>query len=117
MKKLHNLKELKARRKELRRNATLEESILWERLRNRRIGYKFRRQHSMGYYIADFYCPEKKLIIEIDGEQHSLPEDLKYDLLREQTLGDYGYRTLRIKNIDVRENVNNVIDKIIKALI
>jgi very-short-patch-repair endonuclease len=68
--KVSNLSTAKAHRRELRTNATLQEIILWSRLKNDQLGFKFRRQHSFGKYIADFYCPKLRLVIEIDGSQH-----------------------------------------------
>lgn len=71
MSKLHNRKHLKDFRKELRNNSTKAESRLWKVLRKRQLeGRKFRRQHSIGNYIVDFYCPEEKLIVELDGAIH-----------------------------------------------
>ena len=68
---LHNLNRLKDRRRELRSQGTTTEKILWNVLRDNRTGYKFKRQHSIGGYILDFYCAEKHLIIEIDGGIHN----------------------------------------------
>jgi very-short-patch-repair endonuclease len=73
--RVYNIPEKKMARRLLRNNATPQEIILWSRLRKNRLGSKFRRQHSIGPYIADFYCPEKTLIIEIDGSQHNLHVD------------------------------------------
>ena len=77
---ISNLRNTRAFRRELRTNATPQEIILWSRLKNKQLGVKFRRQHSFGKYIADFYCPEKRFIIEIDGTQHM--EQEKYDTER-----------------------------------
>jgi very-short-patch-repair endonuclease len=70
MSTVHNLKINKKKRQYLRNNATKAEKILWQKLKNSRLGYKFRRQHSIKEYITDFYCPKLKLIIEIDGDVH-----------------------------------------------
>ena len=67
---IHNTKYLRPTRKSLRKNMTEEEVILWSVLQNNKCGYKFRRQHSIGRFIADFFCPVKRLIIELDGGQH-----------------------------------------------
>ena len=67
MKIVNNISALFYRRKELRNNATLEETLLWSKLKHSQLGLKFRRQHSIGGYIVDFYCPAKRLVIEIDG--------------------------------------------------
>jgi very-short-patch-repair endonuclease len=67
---LYNNKDLRKVRKYLRNNSTPQEIILWKYLRDYNLGYKFRRQHSIGQYIVDFCCPKQNLIIEIDGSQH-----------------------------------------------
>jgi len=67
---VYNILKLKDRKIDLRNKQTPQEIILWSRLRREQLGSKFRRQHSIGGYIADFYCPSKKLVIEIDGSQH-----------------------------------------------
>jgi very-short-patch-repair endonuclease len=71
MRTIHNLTKKKKARKILIKSATIHEIILWSRLRRNQLGSKFRRQHSIGKYIVDFYCPENKLIVEIDGGQHN----------------------------------------------
>lgn len=112
MNRLHNLKELLERRRELRNSSTTEESILWECLRNRKIGFKFKRQHSIEYFIVDFYCPEKNLVIEIDGERHNFDKGENYDSLRDEILEEYGYKTLRVKNNEIRNSLKEVLNKI-----
>lgn len=67
---LYNKHQQKETRRLLRRNATQAEQILWERLRNSQLGVKFRRQYGIGHYIADFCCPRKKLVVEVDGGIH-----------------------------------------------
>jgi leucyl-tRNA synthetase len=114
MERIHNKVELKFRRRELRKNATPQERRLWQYLRNRRLGYKFRRQHSIGYYIADFYCSERGLIIELDGEIHD--ETKEYDLERDCKLENYDFTVLRISNSAVDRNIHNVISKIKEIL-
>ena len=84
MKTIHNIKKLLYRRKDLRNNSTSEEILLWLRLKNSQLGFKFRRQHSIGGYIVDFYCPSKKLVIEIDGKEHSKKKTknmIKFELI------------------------------------
>lgn len=69
--KIFNSKKTKAQRTHLRNNLTQAESRLWSKLKGRQIfDYKFRRQHGIGNYIVDFYCPVLKLVIEVDGESH-----------------------------------------------
>jgi len=112
MTKYYNITKLKNRRRELRRKSTHQESLLWEKLRNHRLGIKFRRQHSIGGYILDFYSPEKKLIIEIDGGIHNRKETKADDLVRDKFFTDLDYKILRFKNDDVERNINEVIKKI-----
>jgi len=109
----YNLNCFKDRRQELRRNQTEEETILWEYLRNRRLdGYKFYRQYSIGNYIADFYCPKLKLVVEVDGNQHYTEEGQEYDKVREEYMKGLGIRTLRFSNGEVRDSIQGVLDRI-----
>lgn len=97
-----------ARVRTLRRNATETETLLWSRLRNRQLeGFKFRHQVWLGPFIADFYCKEAKLIIEVDGSQHS--ERAKYDHRRSEYLAQQGNRILRFWNNEVLENLDGVL--------
>ena len=101
--------------KQLRRNQTEVEKRLWYRLRARQIGgYKFRRQHQIGNFIADFVCPERMLIVEIDGGQHS--EQVQRDSARTTALFSMGYRVLRFWNNEVVENIEAVLEVIRLAL-
>jgi len=77
--RIYNIKKFFDRRKDLRNNSTPQEDILWSKLKHSQLGFKFRRQHSIGGYIVDFYCPSKKLVIEIDGPAHLLKENREYD--------------------------------------
>jgi len=97
----------------LRKNETEEEKILWGKLRNNQLGgYKFRRQHPISLYIADFYCHKLKLIIEIDGEYHNLAEQKEKDKERTQILESNGLELIRFTNQQIRENLNEVISEI-----
>ena len=87
MKWTHNNRTLSDRRKELRKNQTKAEEILWFELRNNKLGAKFKRQHSIGGYIADFYCHTLKLVIEIDGGIHKSKEQREYDY----AIADYSH--------------------------
>lgn len=110
MRTVHNLKEAKGMRRNLRKKLTPQEIILWSRLRRNQTGYKFRRQHSIGKYIVDFYCPEKKLIIEVDGWQHE--EQKVYDEERTKYFESLGLKVLRFWNNDVNDNLDGVFLKI-----
>ena len=99
------------RARELRRELTPIEAILWQRLRSRRLaGLKFRRQHPIGPFITDFYCAERKLVIEIDGDTHA--EQRRYDASRTAWLEKQGIRVIRFNNRDVLNNLPNVLEMI-----
>lgn len=88
---------------------TEAEVVLWTFLRRRALhGYKFRRQHPIGPYIADFACVSARLVIEVDGATHSTPEELAHDAKRTAFLEKAGWRILRVNNIDVFENMDGV---------
>ena len=100
-------------RRELRKNQTETEKIIWDKLRNRRfLNLKFRRQYGIGNYIADFYCSSLKLVIELDGGQHFTEEGLEYDKIREEFMKSLGIITLRFNNNEVLNNIEEVLIKI-----
>ncbi len=111
---LKNKSKLLFRRRELRHKQTQEEKILWEVIRNRKLGFKFRRQYSVGGYVLDFYCPEVKLAIELDGSQHFEKENLEYDEDRTDYLEVLGCIVLRFKNKEINENLEKVLSTIVK---
>jgi very-short-patch-repair endonuclease len=114
--RLHNKKELKETRKKFRRNATSAEAVLWKRLKNKQIKrLKFRRQHSVGKFILDFYCAEKKLAIELDGEYHAIPGKETSDSKRDIFLKSFGIEILRFENKIVFENPELIIEEITKV--
>ena len=96
----------------MRKKPTEAESLLWEKLKNRKNEFKFRRQHPIQSRILDFYCDEAKLGIEIDGDSHSLVEQQQYDGERTEALGEFGIRILRFKNDAVLKNIEGVLTKI-----
>ncbi|HET9218839.1 MAG TPA: endonuclease domain-containing protein [Terriglobia bacterium] len=99
---IHNRSSLTERRRELRRNSTQAEELLWACLRNCQLdGKKFRRQHSIGPYIADFYCPECRVIVELDGAGHTNFLDIERDDNRTRFLERFGTRVLRFENKEV----------------
>ena len=107
-------KELVSNARVLRNNMTKAEIILWSRLREKKInGYKFRRQQPVFDYIVDFYCNELKLIIEVDGEIHSLPEKTNYDSKRDKILKINGYHIIRLTNLEIETELDSTINKII----
>ena len=87
------------------------EKRLWFKLRNRKVANcKFRRQHPIDIFIADFYCHEKKLVVEIDGEIHNSQKE--YDLGRTAEMENYGIKVLRFTNNEVENDISKVIEKI-----
>ena len=114
---LYNNLKLKKRRKHLRNKAQDAEIILWSYLMGKQLqGYKFRRQHSIGDYIVDFYCPELRLAIELDGEQHSQKKSIEYDQQRTKYLNSQNIKVLRYWNNDIYNNLNGVIDEILSLI-
>ncbi len=103
---------MRYRRKELRKNATQQEMILWNHLKGSKLGFKFRRQQSIGPYVVDFYCSEKRLIIELDGSHHSETETVQYDLLRTEFLQHFNHEVLRFWNYEIDDSIQNVLSKI-----
>jgi very-short-patch-repair endonuclease len=112
-KKIFNRKELKPRRKELRSNLTYAEVFFWQQVKDRQLdGRKFRRQTSIGSYIVDFYCPEEKLVIELDGEVHFNEEAIKYDEDRTKYIESLGLKVIRFENNEVLKNTEYVLNEI-----
>lgn len=96
-----------------RKEATEAEAILWQYLRNHKLGSKFRRQHPVGNYIPDFVCLEKKLIIEVDGGYHNTSEQIELDENRALELEEkYSFKVIRFVNDDVLKNIETVLTKI-----
>jgi very-short-patch-repair endonuclease len=93
------------------------EVILWSRLRRKTLsGHKFRRQHPIGIYIADFACVSGWLVIEVDGARHSSDSELRYDARRDAFMREKGWRVFRLSNLDVYKNLDEVLEGIIRAL-
>jgi len=111
--RLHNLKWLEKRRRQLRTGPTLAEARLWRHLqRSQVLGKKFRRQQSAGPYILDFYCPNERLAVELDGASHDCDFAQCRDRQRDEFLRRAGIRVLRFQNIDVMRNLNGVMSEI-----
>jgi very-short-patch-repair endonuclease len=109
---LNNYRHLKTKRKSLRNRSTFAEVILWRILKAKGLGTKFRRQHSIGNYILDFYCPSHDLAIELDGADHFTEAGLRYDALRDAYLNSLGITVLRIENDLVIKRTDHVIELI-----
>lgn len=118
MTRYYNKHVFKSRRKELRNESTIEEVLLWKQLQKSKVkGRKFRRQHSVGAYILDFYCPEEKLCIELDGSQHFEMKQKEHDEERTRFLMNFGIRVLRFRNEEILYNMQSVLMEIEKNFI
>ncbi len=95
----------------LRENMTFSEKLLWERLKLKQIfGVRFRRQHPIDFFIADFYCHEAKLVVEIDGEVHN--QQIEYDDGRSAEMERYAIKVIRFTNSEVENNMEDVVERI-----
>jgi len=110
---LFNHKSQKPFRQHLRNNATGAERLLWQRLKGRQLsGTKFRRQHGIGEFVVDLYCPEYRLAIEVDGPVHWTKEQKEYDAVRESVIRQFGIRIIRFTNEEVYKNLDGVLARI-----
>jgi very-short-patch-repair endonuclease len=104
---------LKKRSQQLRRGMTVAEEFLWSKIRGKQIkGCWFYRQKPVGEYIADFYCPKAKLVVEVDGSQHFSNETVEYDKVRDKYMTGMGLRVLRFTNKQVLTNMEAVLERI-----
>ena len=104
-------------KRRLRSDMTGPETRLWSRLRARQLqGLKFRRQHGIGPYIVDFYCPEQSLVIEIDGDSHADADQMLKDQLRDRYFQSLGLRVIRYFNDDMMKNLDGVLEDVAKRL-
>jgi len=102
-----------AKAENLRNNLTVAEDLLWQALKGNKVnGLKFRRQHPVHLYIADFYCHKLKLVIEIDGTYHNSKNQKLLDLNRTNDLESQGIKVIRFSNQEVENNLKEVIEKI-----
>ena len=114
--KIFNTSASREKRWNLRKNSTPQELLLWSRLRSDQLGYRFRRQFGIGNYIVDFYCPAKRLAIEIDGSQHFENKALIYDEQRTKLIESTGCTVLRFTNTDINTNIEGVLMNILATL-
>lgn len=96
----------------LRKEMTVTEKLLWEKVCKNQLGTRIRRQHPIWKFIADFYCHEVKLVIEIDGDIHLNADNKKYDISRDIVLNEFRIEVLRFTNHQVINEMNDVIKKI-----
>lgn len=115
---VHNRQYLKKRRKQLRKKLTSAEAALWNLLKNQQLeGRKFRRQHSTGNYILDFYCASEGIAIELDGAHHFTDEGFKYDEQRTRYLNNLKIKVIRFENEEVFQSPDGVIAEIKKHFV
>jgi very-short-patch-repair endonuclease len=104
-------------KRRLRSNMTNPETRLWSRLRARQLqGLKFRRQHGIGPYIVDFYCPEQSLVIEVDGDSHADADQILKDQLRDRYFQSLGLHVIRYINDDILKNLDGVLENLAERL-
>ncbi len=110
---IHNKKSLLENRRTLRNNPTGAEKVLWRYLKgSQQANHKFRRQHSVGNYILDFYCPEELLAVELDGANHFTEEGKGNDKERDEFLASLNIKVLRFENKQIFENIKEVLGEI-----
>ena len=113
MPRIYNLTKFEERRRQLRRDSTKAEILLWNALRSKQfMSLKFRRQHSVGNYILDFYCDKIRLAIEVDGETHSTAHQQEYDRARTEWLNSMFIRVIRFTNDEVIEDLEGVLKRL-----
>jgi very-short-patch-repair endonuclease len=117
MTRLFNKSSEKEKRRVHRKNMPLAETILWSKLRGKNLsGLKFRRQYSIGMFIVDFYCPELRLAVELDGESHFIEGAAERDKTRQAYIESTGITFLRFTNQDVYDRLEGVIGKIVEKI-
>ena len=115
--KYFNKEETRQKRKLLRKKQTDAERTLWAKLRNKQVlGCKFFRQYGIGTFIADFYCPEIKIVIEVDGGQHFNDEGMLYDAERSKYMESIGIKTIRFSNVEVLCDLETVMSVVYEAI-
>jgi very-short-patch-repair endonuclease len=109
MTEIFNKSTVKKLRQNLRNKSVVSERLLWQKIRKKQIDYKFRRQVSVDKYIVDFYCPQLKLVIEVDGAHHETEEEVAKDKERQFYLESLGLIVKRYLNKDIKENLSGVL--------
>lgn len=100
------------RAQDLRKRETEAEKILWEKLSNKQLGVKFRRQHPLYRFVVDFYCHELQLVVEVDGSTHDLAEQANYDEFRTMLINQLDIKVIRFRNDEVFEELDKVLETI-----
>ena len=118
MPQIYNRTTEKPSRRSLRNDMPKAEKVLWSKLRRQQmLGFKFRRQYSVGAYIVDFYCPSVRLAIEVDGDSHFQNGAQRKDQIRQSMIESYGIRFLRFTNVEVFEHLDVVLEHIVRKLL
>ncbi|MEK6652818.1 MAG: endonuclease domain-containing protein [Nitrospirota bacterium] len=113
--RIHNRNVLKERRKQLRNSLTPAEAKLWSLLKDSQLeNRKFRRQHSIGPYVLDFYCPSEKLCVEMDGAGHFTDGGYEYDTERTEYFKNLNIKVIRFENKDIFDNAEGILEEIRK---
>lgn len=112
MTKLYNQKSQTELRRRLRKTMPKGEIILWSRLKNSKLGHKFRRQYGVGKYVIDFYCRELRLAIEVDGLTHDFDDRVIYDRERQKYIESKSIRIKRFSSQEIFEDIDNVVNQI-----
>ena len=102
--------------KDLRLHETEAEKLLWSKLSNKQLGVRFRRQHPIYSYIADFYCHSCKLVVEVDGPSHDTEENKSYDACRTDGFKEFDIKVLRFTNHEVLNDIDRVVEIIKRTL-
>jgi len=102
--------------RDLRKRETKTEKILWNILSNKKLGVKFRRQHPINQFIADFYCHELKLVIEVDGEFHLQKDKIEYDAMRTSIFNNFGIQVYRFTNQEILEDSHEILSSLLKLI-
>ncbi len=101
--------------RQLRQNLTPAETMLWQALKKRQLnGLKFRCQHPVESFIVNFYCPQHRFVVELDGAIHD--RQVEYDAARTERLNQLGYRVIRFRNREVLSNLSGVLQKIVTEI-
>jgi len=101
--------------KMLRSNMTVHEKLLWEELKSNKVmGLRFKAQHPIDIFIADFYCHKIRLVVEVDGESHNSEDQIEYDQNRTMTMKELGITVMRFKNDQIENGISRVIETIKK---
>lgn len=108
----HNSKSQTTFRQKLRHTPTTTEQILWKQINQSQLGVKFRRQHGVGKYVLDFYAPQLKLAIELDGDSHFQPGKHERDIERDKQIQSHGITILRFADTQVIQDLESVIQTI-----